>query len=179
MVRTRPSSRMITPLPMRSVPRIPAVKASSGTSARNNTSESSAVSRSNETAAGSGCISRGNAQLPDSAMRSPACGIFTEQGFAEAVPQDVAVARRQHERQRFRLDLDLEEKRAAGATQIRARQSQVVIALDHAGFGEPARAGDGCEIGAACGVGFLHPRFSVALVVEHDDGKVPGPLRAY
>src|SRR5262245_32302934 len=71
MVRTSPSSRMTTPLPMRSVPRMPAVNASSGTSARNSTIESSADSRSNRVCSRLGCISGGNAQLLRSAMRCP------------------------------------------------------------------------------------------------------------
>ena len=46
MVRTSPSSRITTPLPVRSVPRIDAVNASSGTSARSATTPSSADLRS-------------------------------------------------------------------------------------------------------------------------------------
>src|SRR5437867_1026341 len=72
MVRTSPSSRMTTPLPIRSVPRIPAVKASSGTSERNSTIESSAASRSKRNSSALGCISGGNAQLLRSAMGFPA-----------------------------------------------------------------------------------------------------------
>src|SRR6267378_1659277 len=74
MVRTRPSSRMTTPLPMRSVPRMPAVNASSGTSARSNTIESSAPSRSNRASSVLGCISGGNAQLLRSDIRFPFSG---------------------------------------------------------------------------------------------------------
>src|SRR5439155_19668893 len=69
MVRTSPSSRMTTPLPTRSVPRITAVKASSGTSERKSTIESSAASRSKRNSSALGCISGGNAQLLRSAMR--------------------------------------------------------------------------------------------------------------
>src|SRR2546427_400702 len=72
MVSTSPSSRMTTPLPIRSVPRIPAVKASSGTSERNSTIESSAASRSKRNSSALGCISGGNAQLLRSAMGFPA-----------------------------------------------------------------------------------------------------------
>src|SRR6266571_2561873 len=72
MVSTSPSSRMTTPLPTRSVPRIPAVKASSGTSERNSTIESSAASRSKGDSSALGCISGGNAQLLKSAMGFPA-----------------------------------------------------------------------------------------------------------
>src|SRR5882762_10135124 len=72
MVSTSPSSRMTTPLPMRSVPRIPAVKASSGTSERKSTIESSAASRSKRNSSALGCISGGNAQLLRSAMGFPA-----------------------------------------------------------------------------------------------------------
>src|SRR5882672_2711791 len=68
MVSTSPSSRMTTPLPMRSVPRIPAVKASSGTSERSSTMESSTASRSKRNSSALGCISGGNAQLLRSAM---------------------------------------------------------------------------------------------------------------
>src|SRR5256885_3348603 len=68
MVSTSPSSRMTTPLPIRSVPRIPAVKASSGTSERKSTIESSAASRSKRNSSALGCISGGNAQLLRSAM---------------------------------------------------------------------------------------------------------------
>src|SRR5437879_9796831 len=72
MVSTSPSSRMTTPLPIRSVPRIPAVKASSGTSERKSTIESSAASRSKRNSSALGCISGGNAQLLRSAMGFPA-----------------------------------------------------------------------------------------------------------
>src|SRR5216683_1610116 len=72
MVSTSPSSRMTTPLPIRSVPRIPAVKASSGTSERNSTIESSAASRSKRKSSALGCIAGGNAQLLRSAMGFPA-----------------------------------------------------------------------------------------------------------
>src|SRR2546427_4057014 len=72
MVRTSPSSRMTPPLPIRSVPRIPAVKASSGISERNSTIESSAASRSKRNSSALGCISGGNAQLLRSAMGFPA-----------------------------------------------------------------------------------------------------------
>src|SRR3979490_367173 len=72
MVSTSPSSRMTTPLPIRSVPRIPAVKASSGTSERNSTIESSAASRSKRNSSALGCISGGNAQLLRSGMGFPA-----------------------------------------------------------------------------------------------------------
>src|SRR5262252_7778559 len=60
---------MTTPLPMRSVPSMPAVKASSGTSARSRTRESSARSRSNRACSTLGCISGGKAQLLRSAMQ--------------------------------------------------------------------------------------------------------------
>src|SRR5262245_12010584 len=59
---------MTTPLPIRSVPSMPAVNASSGTSARSRTSESSAPSRSNLVCSTLGCISGGNDQLLRSAM---------------------------------------------------------------------------------------------------------------
>src|SRR5256885_9482568 len=72
MVSTSPSSRMTTPLPIRSVPRIPAVKASSGTSERKSTIESSAASRSKRNSSALGCISGGNAQLLRSGMGLPA-----------------------------------------------------------------------------------------------------------
>src|SRR6266850_5434699 len=72
MVSTSPSSRITTPLPIRSVPRIPAVKASSGTSERNSTIESSAASKSKRNSSALGCISGGNAQLLRSAMGFPA-----------------------------------------------------------------------------------------------------------
>src|SRR5882762_186422 len=72
MVSTSPSSRMTTPLPIRSVPRIPAVNASSGTSARSSTIESSAASRSKRDSSGLGCISGGNAQSLRSPMGFPA-----------------------------------------------------------------------------------------------------------
>src|SRR5712675_1231488 len=72
MVSTSPSSRMTTPLPIRSVPSMPAVNASSGTSARSSTIESSAASRSKRDSSGLGCISGGNAQLLRSAMGFPA-----------------------------------------------------------------------------------------------------------
>src|SRR6266849_6374632 len=72
MVSTSQTSRMTTPLPIRSVPRIPAVKASSGTSERNSTIESSAASRSKRNSSALGCISGGNAQLLRSAMGFPA-----------------------------------------------------------------------------------------------------------
>src|SRR6266853_445791 len=72
MVSTSPSSRMTTPLPIRSVPSIPAVKASSGTSERKSTIESSAASRSKRNSSALGCISGGNAQLLRSAMGFPA-----------------------------------------------------------------------------------------------------------
>src|SRR6266513_353887 len=59
---------MTTPLPILSVPRIPAVKASSGTSERKSTIESSAASRSKRNSSALGCISGGNAQLLRSAI---------------------------------------------------------------------------------------------------------------
>src|SRR5262249_14714704 len=69
MVRTRPSSRITTPFPTRSVPRICAVNASSGTSARNCTTASSAPSRSKRQSSGRGRISTGNCQSLFSAMK--------------------------------------------------------------------------------------------------------------
>src|SRR5258708_1729859 len=72
MVRTRPSSRMTMPLPARSVPRMDAVKASSGISERNCTTASSAGSRSNRNSSCCGCTPLGNAQLPCSAMNQSA-----------------------------------------------------------------------------------------------------------
>src|SRR6266478_2826146 len=72
MVSTSPSSRMTTPLPIRSVPRIPAVKASSGTSERNSTIESNAAAMSKRNSSSLGCISGVNAQLLRSAMGFPA-----------------------------------------------------------------------------------------------------------
>src|SRR4051812_35555211 len=59
MVSTRPSSRITTPLPMRSVPRMGAVNASSGTADRIITTASSAASRSNFQSSGRGRISAG------------------------------------------------------------------------------------------------------------------------
>src|SRR5687768_9856614 len=61
MVRTRPLSSITTPLPIRSVPRMGAVNASSGISARTCTTESSAASRSKRQSSGFGRISTGNA----------------------------------------------------------------------------------------------------------------------
>src|SRR4051812_35453165 len=58
---------MTTPLPVRSVPRIDAVNASSATSTRSATTALSAVVRSNETSLLLGCSSEGNAQCVDSA----------------------------------------------------------------------------------------------------------------
>ena len=49
MVRTSPESLIATPCPARSVPRMDAVIASSGTFARSATTEPSTVSRSNDT----------------------------------------------------------------------------------------------------------------------------------
>src|SRR6476661_7299833 len=69
MVRTRPSSRTTTPLPTRSVPRICAVNASSGISARSCTTASSAPSRSKRQSSGRGRISAGNCQSLFSAIR--------------------------------------------------------------------------------------------------------------
>src|SRR5713226_7387372 len=71
MVSTSPSSRITTPLPIRSVPSMPAVKASSVTSARNSTIESSTASRSKRASSDLGCISGGNAQVLTSAMGCP------------------------------------------------------------------------------------------------------------
>src|SRR5437879_6541972 len=59
---------MTTPLPARSVPRIDAVNASSGTFARSMTTASSAVFKSNATSAVRGCNSRGNDHCVDSAI---------------------------------------------------------------------------------------------------------------
>src|SRR5262249_22095295 len=69
MVRTRPSSRITTPFPTRSVPRICAVNASSGISARSCTTASSAPSRSKRQSSGRGRISTGNCQSLFSAMK--------------------------------------------------------------------------------------------------------------
>ena len=62
MVSTRPSSPMTTPLPVRSVPRIDAVNASSGTSARSATTAFIVAARSKRTSAAFGCRLGGNAQ---------------------------------------------------------------------------------------------------------------------
>src|SRR4051812_45716203 len=69
MVSTRPSSPITIPLPARSVPRMDAVKASSGTSDRSCTTASSTGSSSKRNSSCRGCTSFGNAQLPCSAIR--------------------------------------------------------------------------------------------------------------
>src|SRR5436190_7402504 len=81
---------MTMPLPVRSVPRIDAVNASSGTSTRSATTALSAVVRSNETSLLFGCSSEGNAQCVDSATSlifqdratSPASGHLTRTAHA-------------------------------------------------------------------------------------------------
>src|SRR5215469_4059039 len=62
MVRTKPSLRIKTPLPARSAPSVPAVKASSGIVARRPSTELNAESRSKAQSAGFGWISRGISQ---------------------------------------------------------------------------------------------------------------------
>src|SRR5512134_1713641 len=71
MVSTRPSSRITTPLPARSVPRICAVNASSGISARTRTTAPSAASRSKRQSSGCGRSSAGNAQSVGSLTAPP------------------------------------------------------------------------------------------------------------
>src|SRR5579871_5757503 len=79
MVSTRPLSRMTTPLPPRSVPRMDAVKASDGTIVCKVTMDSSAWLRSNWNSSGSGCLTIGS----------------SERGFSVMVPFQPATRRRQ------------------------------------------------------------------------------------
>src|SRR2546421_5084880 len=68
MVRTSPSAPMTVPCPMRSVPRMAAVNASSGISACTRTTHWSAAARSNRSCSGLGCRRGGKAQLLVSAI---------------------------------------------------------------------------------------------------------------
>ena len=68
MVSTRPVSRMTMPLPARSWPSVPAVKASAGISASILTTERRVRSRSNSTSSGRGCCASGTSQWGLSTM---------------------------------------------------------------------------------------------------------------
>src|SRR5438067_12157178 len=68
MVRIKPSSRITTPLPARSVPSTDAENASSGISERSDTTASSTGPRSKRKPLAGGCNSGGKAQSVDSAM---------------------------------------------------------------------------------------------------------------
>ena len=86
-MRTRPSSRITTPLPVRSVPSIDAVNASSGTSARSPTTLSSADLRSNATSPCVGCNAGGNAQRVRSVTNWPFGAIARQRRHALARDQ--------------------------------------------------------------------------------------------
>src|SRR5579883_232142 len=102
----------------------------------------------------------------------------SEQRRAEAVLEERAVARRKDERRVFRGDLHLGEERPLMPPQRRAQSLDAGAVTDRLGDGEATGGRDRREVDAMRGVGFLHARLAVALIVEHGEGEVGRPLDA-